>query len=32
MFGENDYKVVPVDVDNIDAEQPDTEEIPDEQS
>lgn len=31
MFGENDYKVVPVDVDNIDAEQPDTEEIPDEQ-
>ena len=32
MFGANDYKVVPVDVDNIDAEQPDTEEIPDEQS
>ena len=31
MFGENDYKVVPVDVDNIDAEQPDTEAIPDEQ-
>ena len=32
MFGKNDFKVAPVDVDNINAEQPDTEEIPDEQS
>ena len=31
MFGKNDYKVVAVDIDNIDAEQPDTEAIPDEQ-
>ena len=32
MFGENDYKVVPVDLNNIYGNQPDTEEIPDEQS
>ncbi|MBR2849732.1 MAG: beta-propeller domain-containing protein [Clostridia bacterium] len=32
MFGENDYKVVPVDLNNIDGNQPDTEEIPDEQT
>jgi uncharacterized secreted protein with C-terminal beta-propeller domain len=32
MFIKNDFQVVPVDVDNIDAEQPDTEEIPDEQN
>ena len=32
MFGENDYKVVPVDLNNIYGNQPDTEEIPDEQT
>ena len=32
MFGENVYKVVPVDLNNIYGNQPDTEEIPDEQN